>query len=214
MAANKLADRQALFQSGVTGQNQRLLASKEMFPSQFRDRYPSKFAEFPEVPILFSLGCSESLAFAQSDGGFAETLNFAIENDWDVVLGRLKDEPFSYEVATNSEPSLFEGYMRALLHMNRVADLMGGEGARTASWPARAVMRVEVGNIHGWRLNFQSNVFGPRFDAVTEAVESRLRAEATADAVELRKGGFVGGVRDLRQRYGEALGYVSITTSA
>ena len=212
-AANDLAARESLFQSGLTGQNRRLLKSKEAFPPSFRDIHPSEFAELPEAPTLFSQWCLESLAFAQSDGGFAETLNFAFDQDWDVALRRLKDEPFSYEVAPDSEPSLFEGYLRALLHMNRIADLMGVEGARTASWPARALMRVAVAEIHGWRLNLTRSLFNTRFDAVTEAVEARLRAEAIADAVELEKDGFIGGVRDLRIRYGEALGYLSRAAS-
>ncbi|HYI97639.1 MAG TPA: hypothetical protein VEX68_29135 [Bryobacteraceae bacterium] len=212
-AANVLAERESLFQSGLTAQNRVQLRSEETFPPSFAAIYPSEFAEFPEAPSLFSQWCLESLAFAQSDGGFAETLNFALDQEWEVVLGRLRDEPFLLEVATDSERSLFEGYLRALLHMNRMADLMGVDGARTASWPARALMRVSVGDIHGWRLNLTSGLFETRFDSVTEAVEARLRAEATADAVELEKNGFIRGVRELRLRYAEALGYLSIEAS-
>ncbi len=213
LEANELAEQEALFQSGVTVQNRRLFESKDMFPRPFCDRYSSEFSNLPEAPTLFSLWCSESLAFAQADGGLAETLNFAYDEEWRIALGRLKDEYFSPEIDLTSEPSLFEGYLRSLLHMNRVAQLMGVEGTPTAGWPARAVMRVEVTNIHGWRLNLQSNVFAPRFDAVTEVVESRLRVEAQADGIKLREGGFVDGVRNLRRRYGESLGHLSRTAS-
>jgi hypothetical protein len=212
-AANELAARESLFQFGVTGQNRRLLKSKEIFPKSFQEIYPREYVEFPEAPNLFSQWCLESLAFAQSDGGFVESLNFALDQEWNLVLERLKHEPFSSEVTTNSEPSLFEGYLRALLHMNRMADLLDVKGTRTASWPARALMRVAVGDIHGWRLSSTRPLFGTRFDAVTEAVEARLRAEAAADAVKLEMNGFVRGVRNLRIRYGEALGYLSMEAS-
>ena len=62
---------------------------------------------------------------------------------------------------------------------------------RTAGWPARAVMRIAVADIHKWRLNLWGDVSASRFDAVTKVVESRLRTEAGADKIRLPKNGLL-----------------------
>jgi hypothetical protein len=95
----------------------------------------------------------------------------------------------------------FMGYLRALQHLDRFADLLDVEGVATEKWSARAIMRIEVGSIHRWQLNFQSKIFEFRFNQITETIEERLYREAAADGTDLRRGGFVAGVRDLRLRY-------------
>lgn len=209
-AANDLTEREGLLQSGLTAGNQRLLETKEMFPEPFRKRYANEFSQLQEAATLFSVWCAESQAFAESDGKFVETLNFAYDADWDLAIGRLRDEYFQPAVGIDSDASLFEGYLRSLDHLNRIVDLMTVEGTRPAGWPARATMRVEVANIHSWRLNFQNDRFVTRFDKVTEVVESRLRREALADKVHLQPGGFVDGVGNLVHRHRQSLGYLSM----
>ena len=73
---------------------------------------------------------------------------FADPKEWDVASGELRDEPFDPDGKKYAKLSLFEGYLRALQHLDRMADLLDVEGTASEKWPARAIMRIEVGSIH------------------------------------------------------------------
>ncbi len=211
--ANDVAIRESLFNEGMTSENRRAFSSKKIFGAPFSQDYPNEFAELPEASNLFSTWCGEARSYMFSASDFVETLNFARLQDWDVALGLIKDDTFRSEADAHSPPSLTEQYFRSLQHLDRMAELLSVAGTSTSQWPARAVMRIELATIHVWRINFQNNVFRPRFDAVTAAVEQRLRAEAAREGIALTGSGFVRAVGELRTRFNAALKHLEMTAS-
>lgn len=212
--ANEFTEKEKLLAESVIGENRRLI-EKKSFPRPFRGAYKSDFSELPEAPIIFSLWSGEARSFSRFRSGivFVDTLNYANEKEWDEAVARLIDENFDPN-PKDSKVSLFEGYLRALQHLDRIADLLHVEEIAPEKWPALAIMRIEMGSIHGWRLNFQSSVFEPRFRQVTEVVEERLRREAIATGSKPERGGFVEGVRDLTRRYLSAFGPLPASATA
>jgi hypothetical protein len=196
-----------------TAENLRLLESEQYVPAPFRDSYGPQFQELPQVATIFSLWCSEVSSFDRSSSGRALVgiLNFARENAWERAFKEMLDEPFDVDLKDGGRISYFEGYLRVLQHFDRIADLFSLEGIPSEQWPARAIMRLEVGSIHQWRFNFQSVVFEKRFNIFTEAIEERLVREALVAGTKIDLGGFVNGVRNLRSRYLAAFNSLAIT---
>jgi hypothetical protein len=202
LEANEFAKKERLGDE-ITPENLRLLNSEVSFPPSFRDTHKPEFLNLPEAPTIFSLWAGEFKSFSRSTSAstFVQMTNFANEHEWPLISAQLADDPFDPEGTQYTQTSLFEGYLRVLQHLDRIADLLDVEGTAEQKWPARAIMRMEVGSIHRWQLNFRSNTFEPRFWQVTEIFETRLRQEAAALGTKLEDRLFDTGVRDLVRRY-------------
>lgn len=210
LQANERAEKQSLLEAGATGEIRRLLTSEAYFPPSFAERFPREFQHLPEAATLFSLWSTEARAFAESRSGtkLVKALNFANRQDWETALAELKDERFVPEESKVPDASLFEGYLRSLQHVHRIAEFLTVEGVAAEQWSALAIMRVEVAGIHSWRIQFRIGLSGPRFDELTAVVASRLTRELAADGIEQSPRGFVDGVKELRSRYIAVLGYL------
>jgi hypothetical protein len=210
--ANQFTAQSNLLPEVVTAENRGLLESKRYLPVPFLETYKFEFQRLPRAATVFSLWCAEFMSFERFDSSRAlvRVLNFGREPAWQTAFGAMRDEPFVPNPDEKSKISYFEGYLRVLQHFDRIADLFALEGISLEEWPARAIMRLDIGPIHQWRFNFRSVAFERRFSQFTEAVEERLAREADADNAKAPRGGFVSGVRDLRNRYLAAFNPISI----
>lgn len=209
--ATEMAGTQSLLESGLIAESVRLLKANDHFPPSFAERFQREFQHLPEAATLFSLWSTEARAFSESMSGtkLVKTLTFANDQNWQIAVTELRNEQFLSDAKEDApDASFFEGYLRALQHLHRIADLLTVEGVETEQWPARAIMRVEVAGIHSWRLSFRAGLFGPRFDTVTDAVAERLSAEAAAEGTILGREDFIEAVAQLKRRYTAVLGYL------
>jgi hypothetical protein len=211
LEASVVAEKKSLLEEGRTGEIRRLLTAEAKFPPSFAELFPTEFQHLPEAATVFSLWSTEARAFTESRSGtkLVKTLSFAHIRDWKMALTELKEEPFVSDESTVPDASLFEGYLRLLQHIDRVADLFTVEGIAPEQRPARAIMRIQVAGIHSWRFNFRFGLAGTRFDELTAVVADRLTAEAAAGGIRLSPQGFIDGVRKLGDRYVSVSSYLA-----